>query len=228
LFPPASQLGGRQDCSVDTRVDRTGRHVLCALGRVLRTRNRALHVRSHGHPMVETRRSPMSPPRSVLQKLVHKALSCRVFSLVGSQKRLGALLVRMGRTCSFLRLRAAHYARAGGDSRAERVGSSRRRCLTSGKLLDCSTRGVSRAQEAAGSELTVMFAEKWNGSLQGQPRITHSRRCAINPAPRSFVADALGAPGRCFPLPITVGMGGAVAGRPIRLCIVNRPRGRRA
>jgi hypothetical protein len=95
-------------------------------------------------------------------------------------------------------------------------------------LRACSTRGISRLPEAAGSELTVMFAIKSDGSLQGQPRITHSRLVGDRSTQQGFVADALGALGKCFPLPITAGMGGAIAGRPIRLRIVNRPRERRA
>jgi hypothetical protein len=38
----------------------------------------------------------------------------------------------------------------------------------------------------------------------------------------------LGSIARCFPLPITDGLGGAVAGRPLRLRVMNRARERGA
>ena len=79
--------------------------------------------------------------------------------------------------------------------------------------------------EAVGSEVTVLFAMKRDGSLQGRPRITHSRLLGDEGSQRAFVAEALGAMARCFPLPITDGLGGAIAGRPFRYRITSGTRG---
>ena len=94
-------------------------------------------------------------------------------------------------------------------------------------LKECSN-GDPALPEAAGSELTILFTIKRDGSLQGQPRITYSRLVGARATQQAFVAETLGALAGCFPLPITAGLGGALAGRPIRWRIVNRPRERRA
>lgn len=79
---------------------------------------------------------------------------------------------------------------------------------------------------SVGSEVTVLLSIKRDGTLQGQPRITHSRLVGDEAAQRAFVAGALGSIARCFPLRITDGLGGAVAGRPLRMRVLNRPRER--
>jgi len=70
---------------------------------------------------------------------------------------------------------------------------------------------------ALGSEVTVLFSLKRDGSLLGQPRITHSRLVGSGDDRRTFVAAALGAISHCLPIPITDGLGGAIAGRPLSL-----------
>lgn len=70
---------------------------------------------------------------------------------------------------------------------------------------------------AQGSEVTVLFSLKRDGSLLGHPRITHSRLVGGEGDQRSFVAAALGAVSRCLPIAITDGLGGAIAGRPLNL-----------
>jgi len=94
--------------------------------------------------------------------------------------------------------------------------------------LDACSRRASGPPEATGSELTVLFSVKRDGSLQGKPRITYSHLVGDPAAQKTFVAETLGSIARCFPLPMTAGLGGAMAGRPIRLRIVSRPRERRA
>jgi hypothetical protein len=81
------------------------------------------------------------------------------------------------------------------------------------------------ALEASGSEVTVLFTLRRDGSLQGQPRITHSRLVGDAASQRDFVAGALAALAACFPVPITEGLGGAIAGRPIRYRVTSGTRG---
>lgn len=75
--------------------------------------------------------------------------------------------------------------------------------------------------EAVGSEVTVLLTMKRDGSLLGQPRITHSRLVGDETSQKDYLASVLGALAACFPLQITDGLGGAVAGRPLRYRIVS-------
>ncbi|KQP95500.1 hypothetical protein [Methylobacterium sp. Leaf117] len=81
---------------------------------------------------------------------------------------------------------------------------------------------------SAGSEVTVLFSIKRDGSLQGQPRITHANLKGDVAAQKEFLSEALKGIAGCFPLAITDGLGGAVAGRPLRLRVMNRARERGA
>ncbi|MBX9932922.1 MAG: hypothetical protein K2Y56_15505 [Methylobacterium sp.] len=96
------------------------------------------------------------------------------------------------------------------------------------QLLGSCARSVGGPAASAGSEVTVLFSIKRDGSLQGQPRITHSKLMGDEAAQKEFLSAALGGIARCFPLSITDGLGGAVAGRPLRLRVMNRPRQRGA
>lgn len=80
------------------------------------------------------------------------------------------------------------------------------------------------AREAAGSEVTVLFTLKRDGSLQGKPRITYARLIGDGEQQRAFIAASLSAIAGCFPISITDGLGGAVAGRPIRFRIISGSR----
>jgi len=75
---------------------------------------------------------------------------------------------------------------------------------------------------AVGSEVTVLFSLKRDGSLLGQPRITHSRLVGTGDEQRGFIAAALGAVSRCLPMAITDGLGGAIAGRPLSLRLTSK------
>lgn len=79
--------------------------------------------------------------------------------------------------------------------------------------------------EAVGSEVTVLLTIKRDGSLLGQPRITHSRLLGSESSQEDYLASVLGALASCFPLQITDGLGGAIAGRPLRYRIVSGVRG---
>lgn len=96
------------------------------------------------------------------------------------------------------------------------------------QLLGSCAHSVGGPAASAGSEVTVLFSIKRDGSLQGQPRITHSKLVGDDAAQKEFLSAALSGIARCFPLSITDGLGGAVAGRPLRLRVINRPRQRGA
>jgi hypothetical protein len=72
---------------------------------------------------------------------------------------------------------------------------------------------------SSGSEVTVVFSLKRNGSLNGKPRISYTKLPAdeaLRNGDTAAIARALDA---CLPIPITDGLGGAIAGRPIALRI---------
>ena len=75
-----------------------------------------------------------------------------------------------------------------------------------------------------GSELTILFSLKRDGSLLGRPRISHAKLLGNSSAQRAFVGNVLAAFDKCLPLSITEGLGGAVAGRPMSFRVVNHPR----
>ncbi|MGH1570267.1 hypothetical protein ACRAWG_05875 [Methylobacterium sp. P31] len=93
------------------------------------------------------------------------------------------------------------------------------------QALGACARRAQVAPEAAGSEITVLFTLKRDGSLQGKPRITYSRLIGDKIDRQAFVAASLSAIASCFPLPMTDGLGGAVAGRPIRFRLISGSRG---
>jgi hypothetical protein len=75
-----------------------------------------------------------------------------------------------------------------------------------------------------GSEMTIVFSLKSDGSLLGMPKISHTKLLGDQEAQREFVRDILAALGKCLPLSVTEGLGQAVAGRPITFRIVSQPR----
>jgi hypothetical protein len=77
-------------------------------------------------------------------------------------------------------------------------------------------------------KVTILFSIKRDSSLQGQPRITHSKLVGDDATQREFLSGALSGVPRCFPPAITDGLGGAVAGSPLRLRVMNRARERGA
>jgi hypothetical protein len=77
----------------------------------------------------------------------------------------------------------------------------------------------------ANAELTVVFMLNRRGEVIGKPRITHSQ-LPDDPAARSRIAaDVARAFDQCLPLPITDGLGGAIAGRPIAIRLQGPKRG---
>lgn len=96
------------------------------------------------------------------------------------------------------------------------------------QLLGSCAQSVGGPAASAGSEVTLLFSIKRDGSLQGQPRITHSKLIGDEATQKEFLSGVLASVARCFPLPITDGLGGAVAGRPLRMRVLNRPQERGA
>lgn len=68
-----------------------------------------------------------------------------------------------------------------------------------------------------GSQITIRFSLKRDGSLLGRPKITFAALPRDTKARQDFVAGVAGALGRCLPIHLTDGLGGAVAGRPLTL-----------
>jgi hypothetical protein len=65
-----------------------------------------------------------------------------------------------------------------------------------------------------GSQVTITFMMKRDGSVFGKPRITFSHLEGDAEARQSFVDDAERAVEACLPLKVTPALGGAIAGRP--------------
>lgn len=72
----------------------------------------------------------------------------------------------------------------------------------------------------SGSQITIRFSLKRDGSLLGRPKITFAALPRDKVAGRDFVAAVAGALSRCLPIHITDGLGGAIAGRPLTLRFV--------
>jgi hypothetical protein len=88
------------------------------------------------------------------------------------------------------------------------------------RLEACLKTGRSHDALANGSEVTVLFALKRDGSLMGRPRITHSSLIGGTDDQKLFLAAVISAIDACLPLAVTPGLGGAIAGRPIALRVV--------
>jgi hypothetical protein len=65
----------------------------------------------------------------------------------------------------------------------------------------------------AGSQLTIMFMMKSDGSIFGKPRISYSHLEGDEEAKQRFVDDVERAVMACLPFRVTPALGGAIAGR---------------
>jgi hypothetical protein len=70
------------------------------------------------------------------------------------------------------------------------------------------------------SQLTLRFSLRRDGSLFGKPRVTYAQLKGNDETRRSFVESAFGALNACLPAPLTKGLGGAIAGRPIAVRVM--------
>ena len=73
---------------------------------------------------------------------------------------------------------------------------------------------------SAGSAVTVRFSLDRRGAVIGRPAVTYARLVGKPAQKRAFVAAALDALARCTPVPVTPGLGGAIAGRPLSVRFV--------
>lgn len=76
---------------------------------------------------------------------------------------------------------------------------------------------------AVGSELTVVFSLRRDGSLLGRPRISFAKLQGSATEQRAFAEGVASAFNKCLPASITDGLGGAIAGRPLTMRFVVRP-----
>jgi len=65
----------------------------------------------------------------------------------------------------------------------------------------------------SGMSITLQFSLRRQGTLIGKPRATYSKLSGDEALNRAFVASILKALDKALPLPLTYGMGGAIAGR---------------
>jgi hypothetical protein len=76
----------------------------------------------------------------------------------------------------------------------------------------------------AGSALTIRFSLRRDGAVLGKPQITFAKLNGDAPEQRRFVDAVAAAFDRCLPAAITDALGGAIAGRPLSIRFVVRPR----
>jgi len=75
-------------------------------------------------------------------------------------------------------------------------------------------------RETFGSQVTIVFSLRRDGGLLGKPRISFSKLLGDTSEERELTDSIAVGFDRCLPLPITDGLGGAIAGRPIALRIM--------
>jgi len=76
----------------------------------------------------------------------------------------------------------------------------------------------------AGSTLTIRFSLRRDGAVLGKPQITFAKLTGDAAEQRRFADAVAAAFDRCLPVAITDGLGGAIAGRPLSIRFVIRPR----
>jgi hypothetical protein len=77
---------------------------------------------------------------------------------------------------------------------------------------------------AAGSQITVVFSLKRDGSVLERPRISFSTLPGTDAEKSTFVEGVVAAFDKCLPASITDELGGAIAGRLISMQFVVRAR----
>jgi hypothetical protein len=91
-----------------------------------------------------------------------------------------------------------------------------------GALNTCLTAAAIRGPQ--GAELTIVFSLRRDGSLFGKPRISYWRAKGDLDQQQAFAKQIAGAFDKCLPIPVSVGLGGAIAGRPLSMRFAIRPR----
>jgi hypothetical protein len=77
---------------------------------------------------------------------------------------------------------------------------------------------------APGSELTIVFSLRRDGGLLGKPRVSFWSSKGGADQQRDFANQVATAFDKCLPISITDALGGAIAGRPLSMRFVVRPR----
>jgi hypothetical protein len=130
----------------------------------------------------------------------------------GGAPQLRATAARVRTVAAALALIAlASGARAGPANTLQDLSKRLQTCLAEGKTTD---------ELANGSEVTILFALRRDGTLMGRPTITHSDLRGDPDDQKRFLAAVIGALDQCLPLDITPGLGGAIAGRPVAVRII--------
>jgi hypothetical protein len=78
-----------------------------------------------------------------------------------------------------------------------------------------------REDARPGMQMSVRFSFKRTGEIIGTPRVTYVSPDAPPEARESYRNAITAALDRCTPLPLSQGLGGAVAGRPIAIRFVD-------
>jgi hypothetical protein len=76
-------------------------------------------------------------------------------------------------------------------------------------------------QARSGMQMSVRFAFKRNGEIIAPPRVTYTTPDASPEARETYHHAIMAALQRCTPLPLSDGLGGAIAGRPIAIRFVD-------
>jgi hypothetical protein len=82
---------------------------------------------------------------------------------------------------------------------------------------------VHAPKQSGGSEITVAFRLKRDGSLIGAPWVTYINVPGDDAERKHFVGHVLSALSGCMPLPITDALGGNIAGRAMMISILHAP-----
>ncbi len=72
---------------------------------------------------------------------------------------------------------------------------------------------LAKSPPLVGSQITIMFAVRRDGSAFGKPRVTYSHLTGDADQKRRFLAEVGRAIDACLPLRVTPALGGAIAGR---------------
>jgi hypothetical protein len=80
----------------------------------------------------------------------------------------------------------------------------------------------------AGMEVSVRLSFDRAGNIIGKPRFTYSTRDASQEQRERYRRAVIDSLARCAPLPLTKGLGGAIAGRPIAIRYIDNRETRRS
>jgi hypothetical protein len=92
------------------------------------------------------------------------------------------------------------------------------------ELFGTLNRCLQAPKGSVGSELTIVFSLRRDGSLLGKPRITFAKLPGDVSEQRVFADSIDAAFNKCLPVAITDGLGGAIAGRLLSIRFVIRGR----